>query len=92
VYFFFFHGKFPPRVTRDNWELVKMSEMQFDDPPLLNSPHFEKEKLARLLMEQFNSMGLTLKSPLDLMKTPDATMEQLWRFCFENQGLRDDLP
>lgn len=84
LWFFVDHGKFPPNTNKDNWQAVKMSEMQWDDPPLPNDPNFEKRKLSQLLQIQFNSMGLKIKSPLETMKKKQNTMKDLWEFCFEN--------
>jgi len=84
LWFFIDHGKFPPETDNENWEAGTMSEMQWDDPPLPSDPNFEKRKLSQLLILQFNSMGLKLKSPLSMMKKKQKTMKDLWKFCFEN--------
>jgi hypothetical protein len=85
--FFIFHGKFPPGTTATNWKQTKMSDMQFDDPPLPGNPDFEKQKLAVLLQQQFNQLGLGMISPLDILKDGAKTMQGLADFCFKNQSV-----
>ncbi len=91
LWFFIDKGKFPPGTTMQNWQSRTMAEMQFDDPPLPAEPHYEKAKLALLLQAHFNDIGLTLTSPLALMKAKTKTMKDLWEFCYENMGERRGL-
>ena len=84
-HYFLFEGWLPPGTTPDQWEAVRMADMDLDDPPLPGDPDLQKRRIAFDLQNQFVLLGSRLASPLDVLRNGEATLGELGTWCFENQ-------
>lgn len=87
VYFYFLdEGWLPGGTTPENWEAVKMADMEMDDPPLPSDPHLQKKRIALDLQKLFFQLGSQLASPLGELQTGSLTLGNFSVWCESHQG------
>lgn len=77
LWYFAIRGRFPSGTTKQTWKAVTMAQMEFDDPPLVADPHFEKKKISNELNAIFNGIGIKVNSSLPILKAATKTMADL---------------
>lgn len=77
-------GWLPRGTTTSSWRDVTLAEIDFDDPPLENDPHFQKKRVALDLQNLFFVLGSDLASPLGQLKRGESTLVDLADWCAEN--------
>lgn len=87
VYFYFLsEGWLPAGTTAENWEAVKMADMEMDDPPLPSDPHLQKKRISLDLQQMFFVFGSQLASPLGELQTGSLTLGKFSGWCESHQG------
>lgn len=84
-HYFLYEGWLPPGTGDEDWPDVTMEAMRFDDPPLPDAPHLQKERIALDIQRLFFVLGDGVASPLERLKDSDETLGGLAEWCFENQ-------